>query len=281
MLILRLVYLVFLEFFIGGIKNIDTQDIVFNTENWIPEFDLNFDFFSTDINYKNGLANLDLDFYIFFSDRTQIYLRSNIDSNFESFLDSNHENIADLNLIFTEITYFPLLNELWIFSIDPDHLIRINITQDNYRNLVVGPVLNTVQLFNSVLRSTQILDHTFLTQYSNGSCGSISITTDGIFELANILPQNVSHLCNEDTDLIVNEREIGVFYFKKQDGNIDQVICNNGMPKPQITPEDPEPDMELDMELPLDMTVDMEVPLDMELPLDMTVDMEVQIDIWN
>ena len=157
--------------------------------------------------------------------------------------------------------------------------------------MVVGPVLNTVQLFNSVLKSTQILDHTFLTQYSNGSCGSISITTDGIFELANVLPQNVIHLCNEDTDLIVNEREIGVFYFKKHDGNIDQVICNNGMPKPQIIPEvDPEPDMEL----PLDMTVDMEaqidpdmiidmdtprdMELDMNLPLDMTADMEVQID---
>jgi len=282
--------------FHDGIKNINSENIVFDTENW-SEFDLNFDFFSTDINYKNGLANLDLDFYIFFSDRTQIYLRSNIDSNFESFLDSNHENIADLNLIFTEITYFPLLNELWIFSIDPDYLIRINITQDNYQHLEVGPILNTVQLFNSVSRATQILDHTFLTQYVNGSCGSISITTDGIFELANILPNHLRHLCNEDTDLIVNEREIGVFYFKKQDGNIDQIICNNGIPKPQITPEvDPEPDMELDMEIPLDMTVDMEVPLDMgldmnvdmevpldmeldmNLPLDMTADMEVQID---
>ena len=260
--------------FQGEIRMQDAENISFNTENWLA-FDLNFDFFSTDINYKNGLANSNLDFYIFFSNRTQIYLRSNIDSNYETFLDSNNESVADLNLIFTEITYFPLLNELWIFSIDPDYLVRVGINQDNYQNLEVGPNLQTEQLFRSVSKATQILNHTILTQYSNGNCGSLSITTEGVFDLGNVLPDNVRHLCNEDTDLIVNEREIGVFYFKKNDGNIDQVICNEGSPKPQINNHvEPPMDMELDMDAPVDMMV----PLDMELDMDAQVDMMVPLE---
>ena len=51
--------------FQGEIRMQDAENISFNTENWLA-FDLNFDFFSTDINYKNGLANSNLDFYISF-----------------------------------------------------------------------------------------------------------------------------------------------------------------------------------------------------------------------
>ena len=283
--------------FQGEIRMQDAENIDFNTENWLA-FDLNFDFFSTDINYKNGLANSNLDFYIFFTDRAKIYKNFEDGENFELFLDSNNQNIANLNLFFTEITYFPLINEIWIFSSSPNHLIRISINQDNFQNLEVGPNLQTEQLFRSISKATQILNHTILTQYSNGNCGSLSITTDGVFDLGNVLPDNVRHLCNEDTDLIVNEREIGVFYFKKNDGNIDQVICNDGSPKPQITNNiEPPVDMELDMEapvdmmVPLDMELDMEVPMDMDLPndmeapvdmmvpLDMELDMEVPVDM--
>ena len=271
--------------FLGEIRMQDTENIDFSTGNW-PAFDLNFDFFSTDINYKNGLANSNLDFYIFFTDRAQIYKNFENGENFELFLDSNNQNIANLNLFFTEITYFPLLNEIWIFSSSPDHLIRLTINQDNYQNLEVGPNLQNEQLFRSVSKATQILNHTILTQYSNGNCGSLSITTDGVFDLGNVLPENVSHLCNEDTDLIVNEREIGVFYFKKIDGNIDQVICNDGSLKPQITNNvEPPVDMELDMEVPVDMELDMEAPADMELiddmevPIDMELDMETPVDM--
>ena len=272
--------------FNGQVFNIETENIDFNTNNWEP-FDLNFEFFSTDINYKMGLAARDLDFYILFSDRTQIYSKFGDQENFNVLLDSNNQSIAQLNLFFSELIYFPLVEEVWIFSSTPNYLIRLEINSNNYQDFSLNGILTPTELFRDTSSASHILDHTIVTQYANGNCGSLSITTEGVMDLGNILPENVSNLCNENTRLIGNERQIGVFYFKNINGNIDQVICNQGLLKPFIQDEiDPiDMDMEIDMEVPVeDMELDMEVPvedmqLDMDPPVeDMDVDMQVPVE---